>query len=89
MKPCDIISFESSTTFSHFIYLTGFGGQIDFVRGAALSLDGEGKPIIACTSTTDDGVSRIVPTLKEGEISICFASVIIYIFLKSIQVFIV
>ncbi|KAL4220926.1 hypothetical protein ACF0H5_019192 [Mactra antiquata] len=45
---------------------SGFGGQIDFVRGAALSLDGQGKPIIACTSTTDDGTSRIVPTLKEG-----------------------
>lgn len=45
---------------------SGFGGQIDFIRGAALSLDGEGKPIIACTSTTDDGISRIVPTLKEG-----------------------
>ena len=36
------------------------------MRGAALSLDGEGKPIIACTSTTDEGISRIVPTLKEG-----------------------
>lgn len=47
--------------------LAGFGGQIDFIRGAALSLDGEGKPIIACTSTTDDGISRIVPTLKEGK----------------------
>lgn len=45
---------------------SGFGGQIDFVRGAALSLDGEGKPIIACTSTTDEGISRVVPTLKEG-----------------------
>ena len=49
-----------------FIHL-GFGGQIDFIRGAALSLDGEGKPIIACTSTTDDGTSRIVPMLKLGE----------------------
>jgi len=46
---------------------SGFGGQIDFIRGAALSLDGEGKPIIACTSMTDDGeTSRIVPCLKEG-----------------------
>ncbi|XP_052819732.1 4-hydroxybutyrate coenzyme A transferase-like [Mya arenaria] len=45
---------------------SGFGGQIDFMRGAALSLDGEGKPIIACTSTTEDGISRIVPMLKDG-----------------------
>jgi hypothetical protein len=47
--------------------IPGFGGQIDFVRGAALSLDGEGKPIIACTSTTDEGISRVVPVLKEGK----------------------
>lgn len=45
---------------------SGFGGQIDFIRGAASSMDGQGKPIIACTSTTDEGISRIVPTLKLG-----------------------
>ena len=49
------------------VYLfSGFGGQIDFIRGAALSLDGEGKPIIACTSTTENGTSRIVSMLKLG-----------------------
>lgn len=43
---------------------SGIGGQMDFMRGAALS-DG-GKPIIAIPSTTNKGVSRIVPHLKEG-----------------------
>ena len=37
---------------------------MDFMRGAALS-DG-GKPIIALTSRTKKGLSRIVPTLKTG-----------------------
>ena len=53
----------------------GFGGQIDFIRGAAVSLDGEGKPIIACTSTIHKHdaqgkpmeESRIVTNLKPGE----------------------
>lgn len=43
---------------------SGVGGQMDFIRGAALS-DG-GKPIIAMGSTTRKGVSKIVPFLKEG-----------------------
>jgi acyl-CoA hydrolase len=43
---------------------SGVGGQIDFMRGAALS-DG-GKPIIALNSTTKTGESKIVPFLKEG-----------------------
>jgi len=44
---------------------SGFGGQVDFVRGAAQSKGG--KPIIALPSTTKDGkISRIVPQLKSG-----------------------
>jgi len=43
---------------------SGVGGQMDFMRGAALSLGG--KPIIAITSTTQKGVSKIVPMLKQG-----------------------
>ena len=43
---------------------SGVGGQMDFIRAASLS-DG-GKPIIAMTSTTKDGKSKIVPFLKEG-----------------------
>lgn len=43
---------------------SGIGGQMDFMRGAALSEGG--KPIIALTSRTKKGVSRIVPYLKQG-----------------------
>jgi acyl-CoA hydrolase len=43
---------------------SGVGGQMDFIRGASLSPDG--KPIIALTSMTGKGISKIVPTLKEG-----------------------
>lgn len=43
---------------------SGIGGQMDFMRGAALSEGG--KPIIALTSRTTKGASRIVPFLKEG-----------------------
>lgn len=45
---------------------SGFGGQVDFIRGAAEGFDGRGKPIIALSSVTNKGVSKIVPTLKEG-----------------------
>jgi len=43
---------------------SGIGGQMDFMRGAALSEGG--KPIIALTSRTKKGINRIVPFLKEG-----------------------
>lgn len=44
---------------------SGFGGQLDFIRGAAAS-DG-GKPIIALPSSGKNGtLSRIVPLLKTG-----------------------
>lgn len=43
---------------------SGIGGQMDFMRGAALSEGG--KPIIALTSRTSKGIPRIVPTLKQG-----------------------
>lgn len=43
---------------------SGVGGQMDFLRGAALSVGG--KPIIALPSTTSKGISRIVPMLKPG-----------------------
>jgi 4-hydroxybutyrate CoA-transferase len=44
---------------------SGVGGQMDFIRGAALAE--EGRAIIALPSTAAGGtVSRIVPTLKEG-----------------------
>ncbi|HPR64966.1 MAG TPA: acetyl-CoA hydrolase/transferase C-terminal domain-containing protein [Thermoanaerobaculia bacterium] len=44
---------------------SGFGGQVDFIRGAANAKGG--KPIIALPSTTkNDTVTRIVPMLKPG-----------------------
>lgn len=43
---------------------SGIGGQMDFMRGAALSEGG--KPIIALTSRTTKGIPRISPHLKEG-----------------------
>uniref|UniRef100_A0A1I8AJY9 Acetyl-CoA hydrolase n=2 Tax=Steinernema glaseri TaxID=37863 RepID=A0A1I8AJY9_9BILA len=47
-------------------FFSGFGGQVDFIRGAALSNDGLGKPIIAMTSTTKKGQTKIVPYLSQG-----------------------
>lgn len=44
---------------------SGFGGQVDFIRGAARSKGG--KPIIALPSTAkDDSLSRITPFLSQG-----------------------
>jgi acyl-CoA hydrolase len=43
---------------------SGIGGQMDFMRGAALSEGG--KPIIAITSRSNKGLPRIVPFLKPG-----------------------
>ncbi|MEO0340235.1 MAG: acetyl-CoA hydrolase/transferase C-terminal domain-containing protein [Bacteroidota bacterium] len=43
---------------------SGVGGQMDFMRGAALSEGG--KPIIALPSTTRKGISRITSMLKPG-----------------------
>ncbi len=43
---------------------SGIGGQMDFMRGAALSEGG--KPIIAMPSATRKGISRIVPVLNPG-----------------------
>ena len=45
--------------------VSGFGGQLDFMRGAARSRGG--KPIIAISSTAKSGrISRIVPRIKSG-----------------------
>lgn len=45
-------------------HYSGVGGQMDFMRGAALSEGG--KPIIALNSISKKGVSKIVPFLKQG-----------------------
>ncbi len=43
---------------------SGVGGQMDFMRGSALSEGG--KPIIALPSTTNKGISRITCLLQPG-----------------------
>jgi acyl-CoA hydrolase len=46
-------------------FYSGVGGQMDFMRGAALA--SEGRAIIALPSTAAGGtVSRIAPVLAEG-----------------------
>lgn len=44
--------------------ISGTGGQLDFIRGAVLSEGG--KSIIALSSRTRKGVSKIVPILENG-----------------------
>lgn len=43
---------------------SGVGGQVDFLRGAALSVGG--LPVLALPSVTSKGESRIVPTIRHG-----------------------
>jgi len=45
-------------------HFSGIGGQMDFIRGATLSEGG--KAIIALSSQTKKGLSKIVPMLKRG-----------------------
>jgi acyl-CoA hydrolase len=60
----DLTGQVCSDSIGPYIY-SGFGGQVDFVRGAAMSRGG--KPIIALPSTAKEGnLSRIVPYLKQG-----------------------
>jgi 4-hydroxybutyrate CoA-transferase len=60
----DLTGQVCSDSIGYRIY-SGFGGQVDFIRGAARSRDG--KPIIALPSSTkNDTITKIVPHLKEG-----------------------
>jgi acyl-CoA hydrolase len=60
----DLTGQVCSDSIGSYIY-SGFGGQVDFVRGASMAPGG--KPIIALSSTAKNGtVSRIVPFLKKG-----------------------
>ncbi|MFP3941270.1 MAG: acetyl-CoA hydrolase/transferase family protein [Thermoanaerobaculia bacterium] len=60
----DLTGQVCSDSIGSYIY-SGFGGQVDFIRGAARSPGG--KPVIALPATARGGrVSRIVPFLKEG-----------------------
>ncbi|HEX9633277.1 MAG TPA: acetyl-CoA hydrolase/transferase C-terminal domain-containing protein [Gemmatimonadales bacterium] len=60
----DLTGQVCSDSIGPYIY-SGFGGQVDFIRGAARSKGG--RPIIALPSSAKNGLmSRIVPYLKEG-----------------------
>jgi acyl-CoA hydrolase len=60
----DLTGQVCADSIGHRIY-SGIGGQMDFVRGAAMSHGG--KPIIALPSTAaGGGVSRIVAQLRPG-----------------------
>jgi acyl-CoA hydrolase len=60
----DLTGQVCADSFGHRIY-SGIGGQMDFIRGAALSRGG--KPIIALPSTAAKGtISRIAPELNAG-----------------------
>jgi acyl-CoA hydrolase len=60
----DLTGQVCSDSIGPYIY-SGFGGQVDFIRGAARSKGG--RPIIALPSTAKGGeMSRIVPFLKQG-----------------------
>jgi acyl-CoA hydrolase len=60
----DLTGQVCADSIGHRIY-SGIGGQMDFIRGAALSRGG--KPILALPSTAARGsVSRIAPELKPG-----------------------
>lgn len=63
---CDMRIEKLNTCLSMFD--VGFGGQVDFIRGAAEGFDGKGKPIIAMQSTNEKtGESKITPFLKPGK----------------------
>jgi acyl-CoA hydrolase len=60
----DLTGQVCSDSIGPYIY-SGFGGQVDFIRGAARSKGG--RPVIALPSSAKNGLmSRIVPYLKEG-----------------------
>ncbi len=60
----DITGQVCSDSIGTYLY-SGFGGQVDFIRGARHSKGG--KPIIAMPSTAKNGtISRIVPVLTPG-----------------------
>ncbi|NIN72271.1 MAG: 4-hydroxybutyrate CoA-transferase [Gemmatimonadetes bacterium] len=60
----DLTGQVCSDSIGPYIY-SGFGGQVDFIRGAAKSKGG--RPIIALPASAKGGeVSRIVPFLKQG-----------------------
>jgi acyl-CoA hydrolase len=56
---------------------SGFGGQVDFLRGAQLCPDG--KAFLAFSSRTPKGYSKIVPQLKEAAGVVTTRAVVNYV----------
>jgi acyl-CoA hydrolase len=56
---------------------SGFGGQVDFLRGAQLCPDG--KAFLAFSSRTPKGVSKIVPQLKDAAGVVTTRAVVNYV----------
>lgn len=60
----DLTGQVCSDSFGQHFY-SGFGGQVDFIRGAGRAK--QGRPVIALPATAKNGtISRIVPTLENG-----------------------
>ncbi|KAA0192218.1 4-hydroxybutyrate coenzyme A transferase [Fasciolopsis buskii] len=59
----DLTGQVTCDSIGNYIY-SGVGGIVDFMRGAAISVDGKGKPILGITSRTRKGEPKIVPMLK-------------------------
>lgn len=67
----DLMGQIVSSSYGHRI-ISGAGGQLDFMSGARMALDGNARAIIAITSThTKNGktMSRIKPAYNRGIIS--------------------
>ncbi|TGZ66010.1 hypothetical protein CRM22_005557 [Opisthorchis felineus] len=61
----DLTGQVAADSLGNYIF-SGVGGLVDFIRGAAISLDGKGKPILGLTSRTPTGRPKIVPVLERG-----------------------
>ena len=69
---CDLYGQVASDTLGGDVQFSGVGGQVDFIRGAAMARDGLGKGIIAMPSMTvkKDGtkISKITPHLADKQV---------------------
>ena len=67
LDPSDNVRLHNSSSTVHILEIAGVGGQVDFIRGAALGYDALGKPILGMPSVTKNGDSKIVPYVKQGK----------------------
>jgi acyl-CoA hydrolase len=68
---------QANGEFIHGRQISGGGGLVDFMRGAAASKGG--KPIIALASTARGGASRIVPKLSSPAVTLARSDVAIVV----------